>query len=666
MATKRTSSSERHAGWLSRLPRHTLAWTGLVLAGIAFLSINLISATALRSVKADFTKEGLYTISEGTRRALSQIEEPIDVRVYYSHKLGEAAPSFAKNFERVRTLLEQYRSISGNKLRVSYIDPEPFSDAEDRAVAAGLRGIRLNPEGDLGYFGMVGANSTDDEETIGFFAPERERFIEYDVTKLIYALANPKKPVIGLLSTLPLEGGLNPMMGMRGPPLPPQMVMQQIREVFEVKSLSKELDEIPEDVDVLMVVQPDGLSAKTAYAIDQFALKGGRILAFVDPVPETLQPPSPMSMGATPNFDEFGKLLKAWGIEFDAKQVAGDIEHARRVQFGGGVNNVVTDYVAWLSLGSSNLDQGDVLSAGIERLNLASTGFLNAAEGATTKLAPVVQTSSQATSIPTEKVSPMPDAVALLREYKPGGKPLVIAARVSGEAKSAYPDGPPKEEKAEDKKSEDNESGNAADAGAGSSDNASESKEASAEHRTEGNINVLLVADTDLLSDQFWVDVREFLGQQIAIPNAHNSAFVVGALENLSGSDALLTLRGRGIVDRPFELVAEIRRDAERRYREKEQALTAKLKELQDQLAQLERVGEGETIILTDKEREAIERFRSEMLAVRRDLREVKRALREDIDRLDAWLKFANIGAVPLLLGVGATCWALLRRRRKS
>lgn len=666
MATKRTSSSEKDAGWLSRLPRHTLAWTGLVLAGIAFLSINLISATALRSVKADFTKEGLYTISEGTRRALSQIEEPIDIRVYYSNKLGEAAPSFAKNFERVRTLLEQYRSISGNKLRVSYIDPEPFSDAEDRAVAAGLRGIRLNPEGDLGYFGMVGANSTDDEETIGFFAPERERFIEYDVTKLIYALANPKKPVIGLLSTLPLEGGLNPMMGMRGPPLPPQMVMQQIREVFEVKSLSKELDEIPEDVDVLMVVQPDGLSAKTAYAIDQFALKGGRILAFVDPVPETLQPPSPMSMGATPNFDEFGKLFKAWGIEFDAKQVAGDIEHARRVQFGGGVNNVVTDYVAWLSLSSSNFDQGDVLSAGIERLNLASTGFLNAAEGATTKLAPVVQTSSQATSIPTEKVSPMPDAVALLREYKPGGKPLVIAARISGEAKSAYPDGPPKEEKAEDKKSEDNESGKSADAAAGSSDNASESKEATAEHRTEGNINVLLVADTDLLSDQFWVDVREFLGQQIAIPNAHNSAFVVGALENLSGSDALLSLRGRGIVDRPFELVAEIRRDAERRYREKEQALTAKLKELQDQLAQLERVGEGETIILTDKEREAIERFRSEMLAVRRDLREVKRALREDIDRLDAWLKFANIGAVPLLLGVGATCWAVLRRRRRA
>lgn len=657
MSSKFTSPIERAAQWVSRLPRHTLAWTGLTLAGVAFLAINLISATTLRSVKADFTKEGLYTISEGTRKALQSIDEPIDIRVYYSNKLGEAAPSFAKNFERVRTLLEQYRSISGNKLQISYIDPEPFSDAEDRAVAAGLRGIRLNPEGDLGYFGMVGANSTDNEETIGFFAPERERFIEYDVTKLIYALAHPKKPVIGLISTLPVDGGLDPMMGMRQP-LPPQMVMQQIRDVFEVKTLGKEFTEIPEDVDVLMVVQPDGLSAETTYAIDQFALKGGRVLAFVDPVAESLQPPSPMALASTPNFDEFGKLLKAWGVNFDGKQIAGDIEHARRVQFGGGVNNIVTEYVAWLSFDTQNLDQSDVLSAGIERLNLASVGFLSPAEGATTKLAPVIQTSAEAMSIPTEKISPMPDAVGLLREYKPGGKPLIVAARVSGEAKSAYPDGRPKPEKTD--KDESSQSNASSDA------NKAEAEKEKTAHRGEGNINVLLVADTDLLSDQFWVDVREFLGQQIAVPHAHNSALVVNALENLSGSEALLSLRGRGVVDRPFELVADIRRDAERRYREKEQALTTKLKELQDQLARLEKVGEGEAVILTDKEREAIERFRGEMLTVRRELREVKRALREDIDRLDAWLKFANIGAVPLLLGAGAVGWAVVRRRRRG
>jgi len=660
MNSKLTAPFEKAAEWASRLPRHTMAWTGLVLAGVVFLSINLISSTAFRSVKADFTKEGLYTISEGTRKALSSIDEPIDIRVYYSNKLGEAAPSFAKNFERVRTLLEQYRSISGGKLQVSYIDPEPFSDAEDRAVAAGLRGIRLNPEGDLGYFGMVGANSTDNEETIGFFAPERERFIEYDVTKLIYTLAHPKKPTIGLVSTLPLDGGLDPMMGMRGPVMQPQMVMQQIRDLFEVKTLGKDLKEVPADVDVLMVVQPDGLSPEAVYAIDQFALKGGRVLAFVDPVPETLRPATPMAMSTSPNFEEFNKLLKAWGVEFDGKQVAGDIQHARRVQFGGGPNNVVTEYVAWLGFDSSNLDKGDVLSAGIERLNLASSGYFTPVKGATSKLTPVLQTSAEAEIIPAEKISPMPDAVALLREYKPGGKPLVIAARISGEVKSAYPDGRPKAEKSEEKKDEKNASA------APSNTEEAKNADGKAAHRAEGKINVLVVADTDLLSDQFWVDVRDFLGQQIAMPHAHNSAFVIGALENLSGSDALLSLRGRGVVDRPFELVADIRREAERRYREKEQALTAKLKELQDQLAKLEKVGDGEAVILTEKDREAIERFRGEMLTVRRDLREVKRALREDIDRLDAWLKIANIGAVPLLLGAGAIGWAAWRRRRRS
>lgn len=640
------------------LPRHTLAWTGLGLAAIVFLSVNLIGATALRSVKADFTKEGLYTISEGTRKALSTIDEPIDVRVYFSQKLGEAAPSFAKNFERVRTLLEQYRSMSGNKLQVSYIDPEPFSDAEDRAVAAGLRGVRLNPEGDLGYFGMVGANSTDNQETIGFFAPERERFIEYDVTKLVYALAHPKKQVIGLVSTLPLDGGLDPVMGMRGQPLPPQMVMQQIREVFEVKTLGKDIKEIPADIDVLMVVQPDGLAADAAYAIDQFALKRGRVLAFVDPVPETLKPANPMAMPSAPNFDEFAKLLKAWGVEFDSKKITGDIQHARRVQFGGGMRSTVTEYVAWLGFDAGNLDQADVLSAGVERLNLASSGYLGQSEGATTKLTPILQTSTEAAAIPAEKISPMPDAVALLREYKPGGKPLAIAARVSGEAKSAYPDGPPKAESQNGAKKADSGASNDQPANSG------DSKAEPAAHQASGNINVVIIADTDLLSDQFWVNVREFLGQQIAVPHAHNASFVVGALENLSGSDALLSLRGRGVVDRPFELVAEIRRDAERRYREKEQSLTAKLKELQDQLAKLEQVGEGEAVILSDKERETIERFRGEMLTVRRDLREVKRALREDIDRLDALLKFANIGVVPLLIGVGGLGWAAWRRRR--
>ena len=185
-------------------------------------------------------------------------------------------------------------------------------------------------------------------------------------------------------------------------------------------------------------------------------------------------------------------------------------------------------------------------------------------------------------------------------------------------------------------------------------------------HRASGHVTAIIVADSDMLADQFWVDVRDFLGQQVAIPNASNAAFVVNALDNLSGSEALIALRGRGTDDRPFQLVSELRRDAERRYREKEQALTTKLKEVQDQLAKYENTGDGGNVLLSESDRQAIDRFRADMLTIRRELREVKRALREDIDRLDGWLRFANIGLVPLLIGIGGGGWALLRRRRAS
>lgn len=660
------SGFARAAAEAAKLDRRHLAWGGLALAGITFLSVNLLAVNSLRSVRADLTREGLYTISEGTRKALTSIDEPIDVRVYFSKKLGEVAPTYAKNFERVRTLLEQYRSISRHKLMVAYLDPEPFSEAEDRAVAAGLQGARFSQEGDVGYFGLAATNSTDNEGTIAFFSPERERFIEYDVTKLIYTLANPKKRVVGLVSSLPLEGGLDPIVGMRGRPVPPQMVMEQIREVFEIRTLEKDFKEIPRDVDVLMIVQPDGLGAQSVYAIDQFALAGGKVLAFVDPVAETQRAGGAMGLGSAPHLGDFDKLLTTWGVAYDPTKVAGDIAHARRVQLGGGLRATVTEYVAWLGLDRRNLDERDVLSGGIERVNLASAGFLTKAEAATTTMTPILETSPDAMQIAAEKVSMTPDAVGLLRDYRPGGKALMLAARISGDAKSAYSGGAPKRDAPADggdsatpDQADAQKEGSATDQPQPTASPA----EATAPHLDNGRINAVVIGDTDLLNDQFWVDVRDFLGQQVAVPHAHNAAFVVGALENLSGSDALISLRGRGVTDRPFELVNAIRRDAERQFREKEVGLTAKLKGVQEQLAKLERAGEGESVILSENDRQAIERFRSEMLTVRRELRDVKLALRRDIDRLESWLKFANIGAVPLLLGFGGVAWAAWRRR---
>jgi ABC-type uncharacterized transport system involved in gliding motility auxiliary subunit len=645
---------DRAAAAVGRINRRHLAWGSIALAAIILLAVNLIATSAMRDARFDLTKDRLFTISDGTRKALRAIDEPIDVKVYFSKKLGEAAPTYAKSFERVRTMLDQYRGISGGKLKVTFLDPEPFSDAEDKAVAAGLRGIRLNQEGENGYFGIVGSNSTDTEASLPFLAAERERFLEYDVTKMIVTLANQAKGTIGLITTIPIEGSPGmPMMGQPG--TQPILLLQQIREFFEIKSLPKDLKEIPADIGVLMLVQPDGLSAETAYAIDKFALSGGKVLALVDPVAETQRAGgNPMMMMAQPppDFAEFGKLLKAWGVDFDATKVAGDIARARRVQFGGGPRSSVTDYVLWLGLDRRNLDERDPLAANIERLNLASVGILSKAADAKTEFTPLIKTSAEAMEIPSSAVSMMPDAVGLLRDYKRGGKALTLAARVSGEAKSAFPEGKPAPAP-EPKKDGDDKAAPppAAD------------KKADAPAKASGKVNVVLIADSDFLQDQFWVDVREFLGQQVAVPNAHNSAFLLAALENLSGTDALISLRARGVTDRPFQLVDDLRRDAEQRFRNKEQELTARLRDVQTKLAHLEKEGSGDSVTLTDKDRLEIEKFRGDMLTIRRDLREVKRELRKDIDRLDGVLKFTNIAAVPLLIGIAGIAWAYRRRR---
>jgi ABC-type uncharacterized transport system involved in gliding motility auxiliary subunit len=671
-----TGAVERATAAAGMFNRRTLAWGGVALAVVTLLSVNLIASNALRNAKLDLTKERLFTISEGTRKALRAIDEPIDVRVYFSKKLGELAPTYAKSFERVRTMLDRYRDISRGKLRVTYLDPEPFSDAEERAVAAGLKGVRLNQEGEMGYFGIAGTNSTDTEANLPFLAIERERFLEYDVTKLIVSLANQSKTTVGLISGIPLEGSPgNPMLGR--PPTQGPLMLEHIKEFFEIKSIAKDAKEIPSDIGVLMVVQPEGLAPETAYAIDQFALSGGKVLAFVDPVAETTRQSNQMFMmlQGPPDLAQFDKLLKAWGVSFDTSKVAADKDRARRVQFGGGTAATVSSYVLWLGLKQDNLDQHDVLAGNVTELNFASAGILDKAAGATTQFAPVVYTTSAGMQVPAESASLMPDPKALLRNYKAGGAPLTIAARVSGEAKSAFPDGapqPPPQPAAKDKADRKGQ-GNAKAPEKAPVAKAAETKvepEAAKTpaappakaHIAGGKVNVIVVADTDFLQDQFWLDIREVLGQQMALPYAHNGAFVLAALENLTGSDALISLRARGVADRPFELVNQLRREAEARYLASEQALTGRLKELRTKLAGLQKEGSGE-LVLSDKDRQEIERFRGDLVETQRELRHVKRELRKDIDRLDGVLKFFNIAAVPLLIGLASVGWAYRRRR---
>jgi len=614
-------------GGLSKLSRSGLAILAIALAAIILLSVNLAARQSLKLARVDLTEAGLYTISASTRRVLASLDDPITVRFYYSPVLGERAPNYGQYAERIRNLLSVYADLSGGRLAFETVEPQPFSDAEDRAVAAGLQGVSLG-SGDSAYLGIVGTNSTDDRQVIPFMALERADFLEFDLTKLVQKLADPARKVVGLLTDLPLQGGMDPQRG----PQPAWLAMQQLEEFYTVEPVALDAAEIPADVDVLLIVTPGTLSEKTAFAVDQFALKGKPVLAFVDPFSEV----QPMGESKLAAGDPLAKVIEAWGARIEPGKVLGDISYARQVQYGSQGQPKVSDYVVWMTLDRGAFDTEDALFANVERVIVATPGALEPAPDAGGRFKPLIRTTDRAMLIE-ETALAQPDPEKLLAAYAPGGKAQVIAARLSGGAKTAFPAGAPKIE------------GQPAAAG---------------EALKSGDINVILVADSDLLFDSFWAEERSIAGQRFVVPRAGNVDLMLNALDILSGGQALSGLRGRGVEERPFTLVRDIRQEAEARYRKQEEALNQRLQETQARLAEIQSRAKDGNIILTDEDKQAILNFRQDVVATRQELRGVQLALRQDIERLESWVKFLNTAALPLLIGAGGLIFLAVRRAR--
>lgn len=635
-----------------------LTGSGLAIAVVLFFAVNVLSNVALRSARFDLTEQGLYTLSEGTRNILQSIEEPITLRFYLSKKLATGLPGIHSYANRVMELLEEYEQAAGGKLKLHIIDPEPFSEEEDRAVGYGLQGVPLDNGNVQFYFGLVGTNATDDQALIPFFQPDREEFLEYDLTKLVYQLANPTRKVVGLLSTLPLEGS-QPMAFMQGQGRSaPWMILDVIREVMQVKPLEKDVTEIPEDVEVLMVVHPKRLSDATLYAIDQFVLRGGRALVFVDPHSEADRvlpnPRNPMGMQGPRNSD-LGKVFDAWGIELVKGKVVGDLPIAKKVNFKKQSRTLVADYPLWIDLPSRYLNPEDVVTAKLPNLTMASAGILQKKEDSEIEFIPLAETDEQAMQIDTSRLMFMPDVEGLLQTYRPEGKKFTLAARIRGKVKTAFPKGKPKAEDKDEK-------------GAADSSDTGDSSEIP--HLTEsvGPINVIVVADTDLLQDRFWVQVQNFLGQRIGIPTSANNSFVTNALDNLTGSNDLISVRNRGSFSRPFTLVRAIQQEAEQRFRQKEQELQQRLRDTERKIRDLQQKKEDQTtLILSPEQQAALDGFRQQLVETRKELRSVQHELRKNIEHLEGIVKFLNIGLMPLGIGVaGVVISAYKMRRRRS
>jgi ABC-type uncharacterized transport system involved in gliding motility auxiliary subunit len=639
--------------------RSVTAIVALVCAAILFVGINIIADKTLRSARIDLTKQRLFTLSDGSRKTLAKIDEPITVRFYYSKRLGTEIPTYALYAQRVREMLEEYASLAGGKLRLEILDPIPYSAVEDRAVAFGLQGVPIDQGGEQVYFGLAATNSTDDQQVISFFQPERERFLEYDLTKLIHSLAFPKKTVVGLVTALPVEGDM--MAAMQGRPMQPFAIIEQLRQLYEVRTIGSDLDKISPDIDVLMLIHPQNLSEKTQYAIDQFVLNGGRALVFVDPQSEIQQSrPSQFNPPGSPVGSSLDKLFAAWGVDMVPDMVAGDRTAARKVNAGSAGRVQAVDYVAWLNLRSANFNKDDYITADLSQINMATSGILQPHEGAKTTFEPLIQTSPQAMKIPAEKFQgPIPDVVGLLNQFKSEDHRLTLAARITGDVQTAFPDGPPKPPESKDPKPE--EKTDAAPADAAKPEPAKDPQVM----QSKQPINVAVVADTDLLDDRLWVQSSDFFGQRVVIPVANNSDFVANAVEALAGGNDLITLRSRGTSARPFEVVQNIQREADGRFSAKQHELQDKLKATEAKIKDLKSDKAG-NVQLTSEQTATLDSFRSEMLQTRQQLRDVQLALNQEIDRLKARLQFINIALIPILVGIVAIIVGMMRLHRRK
>jgi ABC-type uncharacterized transport system involved in gliding motility auxiliary subunit len=638
--------------------RRSVAGVGLLCIALMLISVNIIAARFF-PWRLDLTSERLYTLSRGTQRTLARIEEPITLRFYYSTRLADEVPSYGVYAQRVRELLDQYVAAARGKIRLEVYNPLPFSDAEDRAVAFGLQGVPLDVGGEQVYFGLAATNSTDDQQVIAFFQPERERFLEYDLTKLVHSLAFPKKTVVGLISTLPLEGDMMAMM--RGRPSEPMAIMEQLQQLDTVKPLAANIDAIPPDVDVLMLVHPQNLSDRTLFAIDQFVLNGGKALVFVDPLSELqASHPSQLNPPGSPTASNLERLFKSWGFEVPVNAVVGDRRDAQRVGVPGSRGSTrPLDYVAWLNLKADNLNRTDMITADLSHVMMATSGIIEPIEGSKTNIEPLITTSPDSMKIPAEKLTALPDVAGLLAEFKPDNKRYILAAHVTGPSETVFPEGPPKP--SEPAKSEAKEGETAP--------STPEPAPAAADwlKQSARPINVVVVADTDMLDDRFWLQKQEFFGQRLMVPTANNGDFVANAVEVLAGGDDLVGLRSRGTSARPFEVVEGIQTEAQARYSAEERALQARLKDTQAKLASLTGKDQANApTSLSAEQTKAIEEFRSDMVQTRRQLRDVQAALRSDIGRLKTGLEFFNIALIPLIVAGAAIVLGVVRLRRRS
>jgi ABC-type uncharacterized transport system involved in gliding motility auxiliary subunit len=614
-------------------------------AVVAFLAINIVSTKTLPSARLDLTEGRLYTLSAGAKSIASKLDEPIHLTFYFSEKAANDYPEIQSYGHRVRETLDELARSSGGKISIEQIDPLPYSQQQDDADQAGVFGAPTSRGNDRLYFGIVGRNSTDQRQIIPMLNPRSEEFLEYDLTRIIYLLSNPKKAVVGLMTSLPMEGTQPNPMVRRGQQS--WQIVTQMKEMFDVRTIPLDVAAIPSDVSVLFVAHPKQISDRALYAIDQFVMRGGRLVACVDPWCESDVPAGMDMMQAMqiPKGSDMNKLFSAWGFEVPTDQVVADRTNALRVTIGSQARPETVSFVAWLGITQKGLNRTDAISGTLQNIALASVGSIRKKDGATIGIEPLIESSEDSMLIDVKQVEMLPDPKKLLASFVSGGEKRTIAARISGKVKSAFPGGDPSKP--------------APAPGETPAPTLTESKEP---------IQAVVIADCDMLADRFWVQEDRLGGVVLGMRKAADNAdFIVQSIDNLGGSSDLISVRARSRSARPFELVQKLQRDAEQKFRAKEQELEERVQATEAKMAEL-RKQKPETggALLTPEQKEELTKLQAVYLDTRKELRDVQFNLRRDVDRLGTKIKAINIAVMPVLVAlaaVGLALWRVNRRR---
>jgi ABC-type uncharacterized transport system involved in gliding motility auxiliary subunit len=620
-----------------------LAVVGGGLAGILLLAAVLIAANVLLSgvrLRVDLTQERLFTLSDGTRKILRELPENVELKLFVNDSAPEV-PVFVKSYVRqVEDLLKEYEIASRGRISVQKFDPKPDSDDEDGARKYGLSPQQMDMASPPFYFGLVAA-SGDSDDAIPTLDPRTENLLEYNVTRLIYRVTHRKKAIIGVISSLPIFGTQMPNFAMPGMPQPqsrrPWISITELRNDYDLRDLGNATEGIPPEIEALMLVHPKDLSDETMFAIDQFVLRGGRLLAFVDPF-------SFAEQETTPQQDQFGlkitgsdmpRLLRAWGVDYNPAMCVADLKYTFRTQQGD------SPVIMFLQRNPANKEAPinglDPITAQLETMLIPFSGSVSAESTTNRTVTALLTTSDAAGSVSAMSARFGPQAIK--GEFKRSPTPRKLAIRLSGTFQTAFPEGKP------------------------SSGTNAPPADASGSLKEGKSAAVIVVADVDMIYDKSWV--QEIPGTGIFMPGNDNFNFLANVIDQIAGSADLVGVRSRGTFNRPFDRVLALHRQAMESYQDEEKRLEERLNETQRQLRELQqsKKDQSQRMILSAEQKAAIEKFRKDEADTKAKLKKVRKDLRSGIENLGTMVKLINIALVPALVILAGVAMAFIRRR---